>query len=242
MKRALFLIPFALLFIISAGCDRVKVQTDNSENQQLISSVMTQESQTEMTTNEILNDLLEGNRRFVKNSLNLRNLPAQVKATTSGQFPKAVILSCIDSRVPVELVFDQGIGDIFVARVAGNVENEDVLGSIEYSVGVAGSKLIMVLGHESCGAVKSAVKKLDVGSENVTFLLNQIEPAILSIAGERDYKDKNYLADVIKSNVKLTIEDIRKRSAIVRNLEAEGKIQIVGAYYNLHDGSVSLLE
>ncbi|KAA3618816.1 MAG: carbonic anhydrase [Calditrichaeota bacterium] len=208
----------------------------------MISSVMTQESQTEMTTNEILNDLLEGNRRFVKNSLNLRNLPAQVKATTSGQFPKAVILSCIDSRVPVELVFDQGIGDIFVARVAGNVENEDVLGSIEYSVGVAGSKLIMVLGHESCGAVKSAVKKLDVGSENVTFLLNQIEPAILSIAGERDYKDKNYLADVIKSNVKLTIEDIRKRSAIVRNLEAEGKIQIVGAYYNLHDGSVSLLE
>ncbi len=142
----------------------------------------------------------------------------------------------------MELVFDQGVGDLFVVRVAGNVEDQDVLGSIEYSMGVAGSKLLMVLGHESCGAVKSAVDKLDVGSENVTHLLDQIEPAILEVEGTRDSKNKEYLTEVIKTNVKMTIDDIRNRSSIIKQLEADGKIMIVGAYYDLHSGKVTLLK
>jgi len=231
-----------LCFIFVTGCNRYHNNIEPSKNQKLISEIMTKNSQEATGADKVLDDLMEGNNRYIKNNLILRDLPVQVKATASGQYPKAVILSCIDSRVPVELVFDQGVGDLFVVRVAGNVENEDVLGSIEYSMGVAGSKLLIVLGHESCGAVKSAVNGLDVGSDNVTHLLNQIEPAILKVGGERDSKNKAYLTEVIKTNVKITIDDIRNRSNIVKQLEADGKILIVGAYYNLHNGKVTLVK
>jgi len=244
MKKYLFLLtPFFALALLSA-CNQPAQDTSDatSDAEELTAAVMTKADQDAMTPQAALDDLMAGNARYMQNDLTARDLPAQVQGTTDGQFPKAVILSCIDSRVPVEMVFDQGVGDVFVARVAGNVEDEDVLGSIEYAVGVAGSKVVMVLGHEACGAVKSAVDQLDVGSENVTHLLGQIEPAIANTEGERDASDKKYLSDVIHTNVEMTLDDIRSRSAIVRQLEEEGKIKLVGAYYSLHDGSVTLMD
>ncbi len=230
------------LLLVATGCNQSVDKRNSASTPAAVGDVMSGEDQQALTPQEILNDLMEGNERFRNNKLIERNYPAQVEGTASGQYPKAIILSCVDSRVPVELIFDQGVGDIFVARVAGNVEDEDLLGSIEYAVGVAGSKLIMVLGHESCGAVKSAVDKLDVGSENVTHLLNQIEPAVNAQKDERNSKDKKYLTEVIQINVDMTVRDIKKRSQIVNRLITENKIMLVGAYYSLQDGKVTLLD
>lgn len=224
-------------FITITSC---KKENNQNVSEEKVTTVMTEEAQRQLTPDGVLDDLLEGNKRYVSGKLIKRDYQSQVKATTEGQYPKAVVLACIDSRVPVESIFDQGIGDLFVARVAGNIEDEDLLGSLEYATGVAGSKVILVMGHENCGAVKSAIKKVDMSS-NVTALLNQIEPAVLEVEGERDYKNKEYFDKVVKNNVHQTIEDIRKRSEIINNLEKEGKIKIVGAYYSLTNGEVSIL-
>jgi len=245
MKKPIYLsiVGLSALFLIS--CNQInQPQSSESENvtEAKIESVMTKEMQEGLTPDAVLQDLMEGNQRYVSGEMQNRDLPAQVAATTDGQFPKAVILACIDSRVPVEYIFDQGVGDIFVARVAGNIEDEELLGSMEYGVGVAGSKLIMVLGHENCGAVKSAINQVDVGSENVDALLSHLEQAIQEIPGDRDAKNKAYFNDVIKNNVNQTVEDIRNRSDIIRTLEEEGKVKVVGAYYSLTDGKVTILE
>lgn len=227
----------AIAFLISPSLSQAHNHGPDGEK----SGVMTKDSQAKLTSDAALNDLMEGNKRFVANRPDKLDLPAQVKATATGQYPKAVILSCIDSRVPVEMVFDQGIGDVFVARVAGNTEDESVLGSMEYATAVAGSKLVMVLGHEACGAVKSAIDKFEAG-DNVAHLLGTIEPAIEKVKGDRNSSDKKYVEEVVKVNVQETIDDIRERSPIMAGLEKEGKIKIVGAYYNLHTGEVSLLD
>ncbi|MXV37891.1 carbonic anhydrase [Flavobacteriaceae bacterium Ap0902] len=203
---------------------------------------MNKDTQSTLTPDEALQDLLNGNERYLSGDMINRDLHAQVVSTAEGQFPKAVVLACIDSRVPVEYIFDQGVGDIFVARVAGNVEDEALLGSMEYGLAVAGSKVLMVMGHQNCGAVKSAVNQVDVGSDNVTSLLNEIEPAIAKTEGERNAKDKNYMESVVKNNVTETIENIRERSPLISNMEKEGQIKIVGAYYSVEDGKVQLLE
>lgn len=205
------------------------------------SGVMTKDAQAKLSSDAALEDLMAGNKRFVANRPDKLDMPAQVKATSTGQYPKAVILSCIDSRVPVEMVFDQGIGDIFVARVAGNTEDESILRSMEYATAVAGSKLVMVLGHEACGAVKAGIDKFEAG-DNVAHLMSTIEPAIEKVGGERDSSDKEYVEEVVKTNVEMTIDDIRERSPIMAGLEKEGKIKIVGAYYDLHTGEVVLLD
>ena len=160
----------------------------------------------------------------------------QVSQTSSGQFPYAVVLSCIDSRVPVELVLDQGVGDIFSARVAGNIINEDILGSIEYACGVAGSKAILVLGHSKCGAVTAACKGVELG--NITALLSKVKPAIANIK-QRDGEVE--VEEVTKANVHQSIKEIREKSSILADLETEGKIKIVGAVYHVEDGRVSYL-
>ena len=165
MKVFIKFIVLLSLAVLLANCQQAEKTAKAEMKQDLVSAVMDKDSQSAMSPDAVLKDLMSGNERYKSNKLTARDLPAQVNSTTSGQFPKAIILSCVDSRVPVELVFDQGVGDVFVARVAGNAENKDLLGSIEYAVGVAGSKLVMVMGHESCGAVKSAIDKLDVGSE-----------------------------------------------------------------------------
>ena len=199
-------------------------------------------AQDKLTPASVLANLKEGNKRYQETSLTKQSIGDRIKAAQSGQYPKAYILSCVDSRVPVETVFDQSIGDIFVGRVAGNVENNDQLGSMEYAAAVAGIKLIVVMGHESCGAVKSACDDVKLG--NISSLLQKIRPAVLSVDGyqEKSSKDKDIVKKVIHANVKKTIGDIRNRSEVLADLEAEGKIKIVGAYYTLGSGAVDFIE
>ncbi len=204
---------------------------------------ITKAVQDTLTPASILQDLLDGNRRFVENNMLAIDHSALVQQTIGGQFPKAVVLSCIDSRVPVETVLDQAIGDIFVARVAGNFENIDILGSLEYSCKVAGSKLILVLGHESCGAVKAACDGVELG--NITALLANIEPAVKQssdeVEGEANSSNPEFVSKTVENNVKLTIERIKERSPILKDMETAGEIQIVGGVYMLSTGKIELL-
>jgi len=199
-------------------------------------STLTKEIQDSISPNKAVEMLKEGNQRFLDKNVQDRDLHIQVQNTSDGQFPYAVVLSCIDSRVPVELVFDQGVGDIFSARVAGNIINEDILGSIEYACGVAGSKAILVLGHTKCGAVTSACKGVELG--NITALLSKVKPAISNIQ-ERDGEVE--VEEVTKANVHQSIKEIREKSSILADLETEGKIKIVGAVYHVEDGRVTYL-
>lgn len=204
---------------------------------------ITKEIQGALAPNAVLQDLLEGNSRYVANKLTSSDVPSLVKQTTGGQFPKAVILSCIDSRVPVEMAFDQTIGDVFVARVAGNFENVDILGSMEYSCKVAGSKLVFVLGHESCGAVKAACDGVELG--NITALLSNITPAAKKsseeVEGVADSSNPVFVAKTVENNVKMTIERIREKSPILAEMEKNGEIAIVGGVYSLQDGKVTMI-
>ncbi len=206
-------------------------------------TAITKEIQNTLTPTSVLADLLDGNKRFTQAKNEEVDYLAQVNHTIDGQFPKAVILSCIDSRVPVEVVFDQGIGDVFVARVAGNFVNVDMLGSIEYSCKVAGSKIVLVLGHESCGAVKAACDGVELG--NITEMLSKIKPAVQSAAkevtGETNSSNKEFVDKTIIHNVQLTIDRIRKESPILKEMEDNGEIKIVGGVYQLSTGKVEML-
>lgn len=203
---------------------------------------ITKEVQSALTPDSVLQDLLDGNKRFVEGNPEGADNAALVNQTTSGQYPKAVVLSCIDSRVPVETVLDQAIGDIFVARVAGNFENVDILGSLEYSCNVAGSKLILVLGHESCGAVKAACDGVELG--NITAMLDNIMPAVRKSAneveGEANSGNSEFVAKTVENNVKLTMERIREKSPILADMEDNGEIKIVGGVYSLKTGKVEM--
>ncbi|QOD59714.1 carbonic anhydrase [Polaribacter haliotis] len=200
-------------------------------------------AQDNLNPNDVLTNLLDGNRRFINNTLENVDYNALVKDTVGGQYPKAVVLSCIDSRVPVEQVFDQTIGDIFVARVAGNFENTDILGSLEYSCAVAGSKLVLVLGHESCGAVKAACDGVELG--NITAMLDNIIPAVKKsseeVDGEANSSNKEFVAKTVENNVLLTIDRIREKSSILQEMEDNGDIKIVGGVYSLQTGEVTML-
>jgi len=180
--------------------------------------------------------LVAGNKRFIQNLKAQRNLQDQVLETSKGQYPFAVILSCIDSRVPAELVFDQGIGDIFSVRIAGNIINEDILGSMEYACKVAGSKIVVVMGHTKCGAVTSACKHVELG--NITALLSKIKPAVTIIEAKNDEMDDKAIEEVSELNVKFSIDEIRAKSPILAEMESNGEIEIVGAMYNVSNGEV----
>src|SRR5262245_24749077 len=200
--------------------------------------VQTRESQAAMTPAAALERLKAGNARFVSNATTKRDWSAKVAATASGQFPFAAILGCMDSRAPVEIVFDQGIGDVFAVRVAGNVVNEDELGSLEYAVSV-GTKLIVVLGHTSCGAVKGAIDGAQLG--NLTGLLAKVHPAIEE-AQCRDAKDAACVDKVAEKNVLRSAKEIRDKSPYLAKALDEGKIRLVGAMYDLSTGKVTFLE
>ncbi len=199
-------------------------------------STITKEIQDGISPDRAIEMLKEGNQRFLNKNETERDLHVQVNQTSGGQFPYAAVLSCIDSRVPVELTFDQGIGDIFSARVAGNIINEDILGSIEYACGVAGSKAILVLGHTKCGAVTAACQGVELG--NITALLSKVKPAIKEV---QERTGQLEVEEVTKSNVNQSIQEIREKSALLADLEKEGKIKIVGAVYNVEDGHVTFL-
>lgn len=193
---------------------------------------------------DALDLLKEGNKRFVDSKASDRDLLGQVKDTTGGQWPHSVVLSCIDSRVPAELVFDQGIGDIFSARVAGNIVNEDVLGSIEYGCKVAGSKLVVVLGHTMCGAVKGACDDVKLG--NITALLSKIRPAVHAVKepkaeADRTSANKTFVNDVVTKNVQLTIQKMHEDSPLLTQMENDGDIKIVGGVYDISNGKVTFM-
>lgn len=208
----------------------------------LVEKVLTAEEQKALTPDMVIQILKDGNKRFMNNDLTDRDHSAMVRDAAKGQFPKAVILSCLDSRVPVEDVFDRGIGDLFVGRVAGNFANTDLLGSMEFGCKVAGAKLILVLGHESCGAVKAAIDDVKLG--NITAMLANIKPAVTKsqdFAGEKTTANADFVDYVAKNNVAATIAYIRSNSPILKEMEDKGEIKIAGAYYNLHTGEVIFL-
>ena len=206
-------------------------------------TAITKQVQDTLTPDNVLQDLLEGNKRFTAGDSQAVDNSALISQTTGGQHPKAVVLSCIDSRVPVETVLDQAIGDIFVSRVAGNFENTDILGSLEYSCKVAGSKLVLVLGHEACGAVKAACDGVELG--NITHLLSNILPAVHKSAeeveGEANSSNKAFVAKTVENNVQLTINRVREKSPILKEMEDNGEIKIVGGVYSLQSGKVEML-
>ncbi len=206
-------------------------------------SVLSQQEQEALTPKDVSQILREGNQRFTSGTLTSRDHSAQVRAAAGGQFPKAIALSCVDSRVPVEDVFDLGIGDIFVARVAGNFENTDILGSMEFATKISGAKVILVLGHEDCGAVKAAIDGAELG--NITEMLQNIRPAVEALSsyeGEKTSSNDEFVHLVAEKNVRLSMDDIRQRSAILREMEAQGQIQIVGALYDMNTGAVEFLD
>ncbi len=203
---------------------------------------MTKERQAAVTPDGALAMLKEGNARFVGGAMLERDLTQQVRATGEAQYPYASVLTCIDSRSGPELVFDQGIGDVFAPRVAGNVVNEDILGSLEYASRVAGSRLVVVLGHTSCGAVKGACDNVKLG--NLTPLVGRLRTVVDSVAhvGDRTSANHEFVDMVAEANVKDVVGDIRERSQILAEMEKKGEIKIVGAMLDVSTGRVTFLE
>lgn len=201
--------------------------------------IMTEEEQKSLTPDMVIQRLKDGNKLYLANDVTERDHSALVKDGIQGQFPMAVILACMDSRVPVEDVFNCAAGDLFICRVAGNVVNEDILGSLEYGCKVSGAKLIVVMGHRYCGAVKSAVKDVKLG--NITTLLAKMKPAIKqceNFVGEKNYKNESYLTQVAICNVKYVAEEIKKRSPILKEMIDKGELKIIGAGYDLNNGEL----
>ena len=202
----------------------------------------TKETQDLMTPTTALQELKDGNQRFIEKKQLNRDLLQQVSETSTGQFPFATVLSCIDSRVSSELIFDQGIGDIFSVRIAGNFVNEDILGSMEFACKLAGTKLVLVLGHTACGAVKGACDHARLG--NLTALINKIEPAVEAVKEPADESIRNssnsdFVNEVAKKNVLMTIDNIRSSSEVLKDMEDAGAIQIIGGMYDIKTGHVN---
>ncbi|WP_316822960.1 carbonic anhydrase family protein [Pedobacter gandavensis] len=247
MKR---LLQASLLFLAFSSCQNVSnpsaaekkdsstITIDKSEV--INTDVLTVEQQKLLSPEQVLDRLKQGNKDFTEDMLTIRNNTERVRKASLGQYPKAAILSCLDSRVPVEDVFHSGIGNLFVARVAGNISNQDILGSLEYACKVSGAKLIVVLGHQYCGAIKAAIDGVELG--NITGLLHKIQPAVSLAAqhydGQKTSKNADFVAAVCDSNVRLTIDNIRSHSPILKKMEETGEIKIIGAIYDMNTGKV----
>lgn len=203
----------------------------------------TQESQAAVTPEMALQLLKDGNRRFLNNETVSRSFDKQIELTASGQYPFAAVVSCIDSRIPTEIVFDQGIGDIFNARVAGNFVNEDILGSLEFACKIAGSKLIVIMGHTSCGAVKGACDHAELG--NLTAMLGKIKPALDSVKTDegvdRSSSNIDFVNQVAVQNAHLTVAKLKQDSPVLNEMIVNGEIQVVAAMYDVTSGEVSFI-
>ena len=205
--------------------------------------VMTKTEQDSLTPEQVLQEFIDGNNRFNSGNVTVREHSEEIrKAATGGQYPKAMVLSCLDSRVPVEDVFDQGIGDIFVGRVAGNFVNTDLLGSMEFACKVAGAKLILIMGHQHCGAIKGAIDNVQMG--NITSMLENIKPAVAmsqNFEGEKSTNNEAYVKYVAQNNIRQTMKIIRAKSDILREMEEKGQIKIAGAFYTLRTGKLEFV-
>jgi carbonic anhydrase len=198
--------------------------------------------QAALTPAAVLESLRRGNERFASGKTQPRDMLHDMRTTAAGQYPHAIILSCIDSRAPAEIVFDAGLGDIFNARIAGNIADADLVGSMEFACAVSGAKLVLVMGHTNCGAIKGACDHVELG--NLTGLLKKIEPAVEAVhdvPGMRNSKNHAFVEAVGEANVRLTVERIREMSPILRDLEKAGKIEIAGCIYDLETGRVRFL-
>jgi len=207
------------------------------------SGVFDKTSQSAMTPNDAVNRLVAGNNRFVSGTSLHRDYVSQVQATAAGQYPFAVVLACMDSRSSPELVFDQGIGDLFVLRVAGNYATPDIIGSMEYATKVSGAKVVVVLGHTECGAVKGACDNVQLG--NLTTVIQALQPAVndvQDVPGERTSKNKPFVEAVAIANVRRTVAHIRSDSPIMHDMEQAGQIKIVGAMYDVATGKVTFFD
>ena len=202
---------------------------------------LTKAQRDKMTPSQIIDVMKKGNERFRGGVRQNRNYLNEQKASASGQYPAAVLLSCIDSRAPAEVIMDLGIGDIFNCRVAGNVANQDILGSMEFGCKLAGAKAVLVMGHTACGAIKGAIDNAELG--NLTGLLDKIKPAVqaTNYSGERSSKNYDFVDAVARTNVQMAVKDIRKNSPVLADLESNGAIKIVGAMYNLQTAAVEFI-
>ena len=234
IKNLLFVCVVSFV-LASCGGKTANVQNNN---------VLSAEEQARLTPDKVIENLKKGNDDFINNRLTVRNNTERVKNAAKGQYPEAVILSCLDSRVPVEDVFNRALGDIFVARVAGNIVNPDILGSMEYACKVSGSKLVVVLGHGHCGAIKSAIDEVELG--NITGLLDKIKPAVCHskehFEGEAKSSNTAFVDAVCLANVQLMLNEIRDNSPILKEMEDNGEIKIVGAVYEMESGKVEFVE
>ncbi|MFI3332654.1 MAG: carbonic anhydrase family protein [Rikenellaceae bacterium] len=241
MKGRIFTTIIASTLMLS--CVSSSVTTQSVEVQEPMREILHKADVAAMSPDSVLSILKSGNDNFVSGSLQPRDAMAQLTTSAvDGQAPLAIVLSCIDSRVPVEILFDKGVGDLFVTRVAGNVVSGDILGSMEYACEHAGSKVVLVLGHESCGAVHSACEGAEAG--NMTAMLAKIKPAIAAAGAESDldHHSLEFQNLVVEHNVKLMIDEVRRGSEILSHLEEEGTIKIVGAIFSLTTGEVTLLD
>ncbi|RUL65854.1 carbonic anhydrase [Dyella dinghuensis] len=204
-------------------------------------AALTKEQRDAMTPDQIIASMKEGNERFRTGKPTPHDYLAQKRATVGGQYPAAMILSCIDSRAPAEIILDTGIGETFNGRVAGNISNDDLLGSMEFACALAGAKVVLVMGHTSCGAIKGAIDGAKLG--NLTGLLDKIKPSVDATVfnGDRSSKNDLFVDAVATTNVRHTIEEIRRRSDVLAGLEKDGKIKIVGSMYHLVGGRVEFL-
>jgi len=228
---------FSAMALLVAGCQSPGTSAG------MMASPPTKEMQAAMTPQAALSELKAGNARFVSGQPRHRDMAADVEASSHGQYPFAVVLSCLDSRQPIEIVLDQGIGDVFSARVAGNVLNEDILGSMEFGCKASGAKLIAVIGHFNCGAIKGAIDDVQLG--NLTGLLAKIKPAVDSVpdsASPRTSKNHDFVDQVSEANVRLVMRQIRERSPILREMLDRGEIGLVGGMYDLSTGKIRFFE
>jgi carbonic anhydrase len=242
-RTALFASLAATALFVS-GCQSTQ-ESGQSFGQAPVAGALppTKETQAAMTPQKAVAELKAGNERFTSGHPLVRDPLAAAKATASGQYPFAVVLSCLDSRVPIELVLDQGIGDVFSARVAGNVLEEDILGSMEFGCKAAGAKLIAVIGHSNCGAVKGAIDNVEMG--NLTALLSRIKPAVDQVPGDsasRSSQNLEYVDKVAEANVHLIMRQIRERSPVLREMLDQGKIALVGGMYDLSTSRIHFFE
>jgi len=241
-NKTLFL--FLMMAVTFFNSCKSKADFDYKNATYINHSVLTKEQQQALTPDEVLKQFKSGNERFRNSDVTVRKHSDIIrKAATGGQYPEAMVLSCVDSRVPVEDVFDQGIGDVFVGRVAGNFVNTDLLGSMEFACKVAGAKLIIVMGHQHCGAVKGAIDDVKIG--NIAAMVENIKPAVVmsqNFEGEKSSKNEAFVKLVAQNNVKNTIAQIRAKSEILRTMEEKGEIKIVGAFYILRSGELKFLD
>lgn len=244
MKKQFSTLASFMAFSVALIAQQSETETVEIDRDQiLIETVLTKEEQDALTPNDVLESLRAGNFRFISSDLTARDHSMQIRESAKAQFPKAIILSCVDSRVPVEDVFDKGIGDIFVARVAGNFINDDILGSMEFATKVAGAKLILVLGHENCGAIHAAIDGAELG--HITKMLKNIQPAIKisTIAtGPRSSQNRLLVHEVSENNVRIAMENIVKESSVLRKMVENGEIDVKGAVYDMDTGVVNFIK